>query len=404
MLLDDNGNMVDQTTSNELGVYEFGGLAPGSYKVKVAQNVTVNNIGYVLTYSNQGTDDDVDSDPVRMNDNSGDAMSNLVYVENGTTIDNIDAGYILTATLGNYVFQDKNANGLQDFQDQDLANAIIELSGTDIFGNTINETTTSDNNGIYEFDNLAPGTYYLIFTSPDATLIPTGQDTLNNAFDFFDSDIEESSGRTDVIVLTAGEVNKTVDAGFKFDPSLPVELTSFEAVLVNTNKVILRWTTASEENNKHFIVERSIDGKDFEPIGVVTGNGTTSLVNSYMLEDADPFYGHNYYRLKQVDFDGQYEFSHVETVIISGDELPELVLYPNPVQTRTTLRVVTPFENDTTIEIVNTSGNVVKSITIEEGVFSKQIDLSGYASGMYFAYINFNGHRTLVYNIVKVDE
>ena len=120
---------------------------------------------------------------------------------------------------------------------------------------------------------------------------------------------------------------------------------------MNNSEVILRWETASEEDNSHFVVERSADGNSFEAIGTVAGNGTTSEINHYSLVDKDPYYGYNYYRLKQVDFDGDYEYSQIETVIISSQDVPDVIIYPNPVLTTTTLRVVTPFETDAQVEV-----------------------------------------------------
>jgi len=144
-------------------------------------------------------------------------------------------------------------------------------------------------------------------------------------------------------------------------------LTSFEAQLVNNSEVVLKWVTASEEDNSHFVVERSIDGRDFEAIGTVEGNGTTNQINTYSLVDEDPAYGYNYYRLKQVDFDGDYEYSHVETVIISSQDVPDVILYPNPVVKTTTLRVVTPFETDANIQVVDMTGKVVLDVVMAQG-------------------------------------
>ncbi len=359
---------------------------------------------YILTLENNGGDDNLDSDAVPMNDGSGNAMSQLVDLKSGDTNETVDAGYIELAKIGDRVFQDVNENGIQDNDDIAYTDVNIMLFGTDIFGNTINETTTTDEDGFYEFANVVPGDYELKFTSNQIAFIPTVKDFSSNGFDEVDSDIYQTSGRTDVITVNTGDVNITIDAGFIFDASLPVQLISFEAQLVNGSQVLLKWATASEINNRHFVVERSVDGNDFRPIGLVEGNGTTNLVNHYSLDDTDPFYGANYYRLKQVDYNGDSEYSQIETVIVSGDDIPDVIVYPNPVIHTTTLRVVTPFETDAQIEIISQSGKIIKVITMEAGSNSKQLDLSDYTAGIYYAYINYNGHRTLVHNIVKVDE
>ena len=301
------------------------------------------------------------------------------------------------------VFEDIDGDGIQDTGEPGIDGVTVML--LDANGNMIPgiPSQTTANGGLYDFLGLTPGTYQVKFTPP-ATFAFTTPDANGNIIDGLDSDANPNTGITAPITVIAGDDVNDVDAGLRFDSSLPVQLLSFEAQLVNNNLVKLKWSTASEEDNRHFIVERSPDGRDFEPIGVVEGNGTTNLVNHYSLDDIDPYYGYNYYRLKQVDFDGDYEYSHVETVIISGNDLPDVIVYPNPTINTTTLRVVTPFEEDAQIEIVDRLGRVLNVITMQAGANSKQIDLSGYASGTYFAYINYNGHRTLVYNIVKVQE
>ncbi|MEM6964586.1 MAG: SdrD B-like domain-containing protein [Bacteroidota bacterium] len=402
MLLDKNGVMVDQAVTNNLGVYEFANLAPGDYKIKVDENTTASGVDYILTFANEGTDDDADSDPVRSN--SGTAISEVISVSNGQTVDNVDVGYFETAKIGDEAFIDNDANGLNNIGDTPYKGVVVKLSGTDVFGNSVALTEETDADGQYHFSSLVPGMYTLAFEAPDAEFIPTEKDALGNGFDGADSDIDEITGRTDPITVNPGDFNKTIDAGFKFNPSLPVNLTSFEAQLMNGTQVVLKWVTASEQDNKHFIIERSTGGRDYQAIGVVAGNGTTTLVNNYSYEDLDPYYGHNYYRLKQVDFDGKYEYSPVETVIIHGQDLPDLIVYPNPIRKSTTLRVVTPFEKDAMIEVVNNAGRILQVIEMPQGANSKQINMSNYSEGMYYLYINYNGHRTHVSNLIKIEE
>jgi hypothetical protein len=88
---------------------------------------------------------------------------------------------------------------------------------------------------------------------------------------------------------------------------LPVELIQFSA-LKQTDGVLLNWTTASEINNDYFDIERSINGIDFEQIGRLAGSGTTSEIRKYSFTDRETR-SSSYYRLKQVDFDGAFEFS-----------------------------------------------------------------------------------------------
>lgn len=113
--------------------------------------------------------------------------------------------------------------------------------------------------------------------------------------------------------------------------ALPVVWLSFEGEYnENERMVILNWTTASEENNLGFAIERSLDGVEFEELGFVEGNGTTSFNHSYDFIDPTIELS-SYYRLRQVDYDGKYDFSKwIFVSVIKTSEKGNLFLYPNP--------------------------------------------------------------------------
>ena len=112
--------------------------------------------------------------------------------------------------------------------------------------------------------------------------------------------------------------------------ALPVELIYFTATLKG-DEALLEWATASELNNDRFEIERSLDGEEFELIGVVNGNGTTDVEQEYSFIDEAPGQGLNYYRLKQIDFDGAFEYSDIAFVDYSDSDIQfKAVAYPNP--------------------------------------------------------------------------
>lgn len=115
---------------------------------------------------------------------------------------------------------------------------------------------------------------------------------------------------------------------------LPVDLLNFDAECADNN-VALNWVIASEINNDYFTIEKSVNGKDFEPVLNVNGAGNSSSRIEYFDIDYDVWDGKSYYRLKQTDFDGQFSYSQI-VLIIKGessqtifDEI-DIIIYPNP--------------------------------------------------------------------------
>ncbi len=140
---------------------------------------------------------------------------------------------------------------------------------------------------------------------------------------------------------------------------LPVELLSFTGSLQDNRYVQLDWSTASELNNKGFEVERSIDGETFRQIGFVKGTGTTTQVQTYDFQDNDITSRVIYYRLKQVDFDEQFNYSNTITVEIDRRSNNFLTLFPNPVQNEITLNFVEEVNSKMTIELLDISGRIL---------------------------------------------
>jgi hypothetical protein len=137
--------------------------------------------------------------------------------------------------------------------------------------------------------------------------------------------------------------------------SLPVKLIQFDAIKRDHKRVSLRWSTAQEINNDKFVLERSMDGKNFESIGEVAGSNFVGKLINYEFIDQKPS-RLNYYRLKQQDNDGSFQYSVVRMIVMDDINQQQLSLYPIPAKDVIT---VSNAERIVTIKVVDSMGNDV---------------------------------------------
>lgn len=159
---------------------------------------------------------------------------------------------------------------------------------------------------------------------------------------------------------------------------LPVELLNFNASL-NNRIVDLTWQTASEHKNDYFTVERSADGFNFEPILYKDGAGNSNSFLSYADQDVNPLAGVSYYRLKQTDFDGAFEYSDIRVVSTSADA--QVLIYPNPSNGNVNIRSNQVLKN---VQLITADGKIVLT---EKELMELNLSL---ASGVYHLQYDFN--------------
>jgi len=168
---------------------------------------------------------------------------------------------------------------------------------------------------------------------------------------------------------------------------VPVELSSFTAVGMK-NGIQLRWETATETNNLGFDIERSSNGKEFQKIGFVGGNGTTSQKSFYSFVDQSAVSAKQYYRLKQIDLDGAFKYSSTVEVDLTIPETFNLSQnYPNPFNPTTTLSFGLPVESEISLAIYNSVGELVKVAAkgiYQAGNHSINFNASDLTSGIYY--------------------
>ena len=167
---------------------------------------------------------------------------------------------------------------------------------------------------------------------------------------------------------------------------LPVELTSFTA-LTSNGSVTLKWTTETEINNQGFEIERKNAEGQFITIGHVTGNGTTTERQQYSFTDASVDAGKYYYRLKQVDFNGTYEYSsEVFADVTTPFEFALDQNYPNPFNPTTSINFSLTEPTFVKLAVYNLLGEevqVLRNENMDAGSFKVNFDAASLPSGMY---------------------
>jgi len=163
--------------------------------------------------------------------------------------------------------------------------------------------------------------------------------------------------------------------------TLPVTFMNFDGVLQN-NQAVLNWSTSNEINNKGYEIQKSVDGQTFADIGFVQGAGSSSSVNKYTFSDAKLLSGSNYYRLKQIDFDGR--FSYSSTIKLDFSKFNWTILGNPSRNSWIQLQIDKPA--NISIQIISLNGKIIQTINkgnISQGTYSVPINLSNFAPGIY---------------------
>ena len=185
--------------------------------------------------------------------------------------------------------------------------------------------------------------------------------------------------------------------------ALPVELVSF-SLSINGTSVSLSWHTVSETNNKGFIIERSkiseSNGQEqWDGIGYVEGNGTTLDGHSYSFLDENLQTGKYQYRLKQIDFDGSFEFSNIiegEVSVISQFSLEQN--YPNPFNPSTNIKFSIPVKSIVSLKVYDVLGGEVETLVNgekEAGSYNFKFNAKNVSSGIYFYKLEAGGYTSI---------
>ncbi|MFI5171455.1 MAG: T9SS type A sorting domain-containing protein [Chitinophagales bacterium] len=186
------------------------------------------------------------------------------------------------------------------------------------------------------------------------------------------------------------------------DILLPVGLTEFSAEALGHNVSLLSWNTSTETDCAGFELQKSINGVTFNSIGYVEGNGTTTSEHNYEFED-DNFITTSYYRLKQIDLNGDFVYSNIISLTCTEALDPVTHIYPNP--TSDFINIISNNSSPmVSIVISDATGHMVYQEYTDNfsGSMQKQILLDNCRSGIYLATINrLSGSETLIFEVIK---
>lgn len=246
----------------------------------------------------------------------------------------------------------------------------------------------SNPNGFYWFKNVGAAYVAPLFDQPTKLSATSGTVGGINYSEI--TGITSFSGGTGAIALSP-------------DTDLPVEFTNFKGW--NDNAVnVLQWITETELNNERFEIERSIDLQNgFATIGVVSGAGNSSEVLTYAFEDTAPMLGINYYRLRQVDFDGTFTYSKIIAIDVKGLKDAQ-VFFPNPTLDLVSYQFNTTKEEALKITIIDLLGKTLAETVYQTnlGINTTKISLTAYPAGTYLIKVqNSNGAIIATERIIK---
>ena len=176
-----------------------------------------------------------------------------------------------------------------------------------------------------------------------------------------------------------------MSANLNLNPTgLPISLKSFTATPLDRSAALLSFATALEQNNDYFSIERSADGLRFSEIGRVQGAGNSLQTREYNYTDNTPLRGINYYRLKQVDYDGKYTFSPVVSLNFDGTDRGNGVrLSPQPVKDQLAVTLEQAFQQDARWELYDLSGRLLQAGTLAAEAERFSIEAATLTNGAY---------------------
>ncbi len=357
---------------------------PGEYYLEVIMPP----LGLVRARPNIGNNEEFDSD-IKSN-----GSSDIFQLISGQTKTDFGAGFYPMALAGNLVWKDNNVNGIQDANEPRVPG--IKVEAIELGTGKVVRTTFTNDDGIYKIEYLEKQQYYIRFAPPSGFGATVPRATSDN----LDSDVDHSYGpyTTRGFLFEPGLANDNIDMGLAFGV-LPVDWLDIYARRVN-NSHIISWSVSGEVNVSHYLVERRRNNEnDFRPIsGKVDAKGNSNQLHNYDYTDSDSESpGTYYYRVKQVDFDGQFTYSNV--VKLDFLEENQVRLYPNPARSETSVQISLAHDAEVLIEMYDGASKLVKVFKFAEvqksGEKTYVLNLEDVPVGAYNISISINGAQVI---------
>lgn len=169
--------------------------------------------------------------------------------------------------------------------------------------------------------------------------------------------------------------------------AMPITYSKTLEATQKQNSTILTWSVATQINNDKYIIEHSIEGGNFSPIGEIEGDGTSNITKHYEYIHTLPSLGINYYRIKQLDYDGKYSYSDIASVRYDGSG--ETNIYPNPATSEVTITTTEP----TSVQVMDVYGRLLINRDISDG--QNTLNISALPSGILIFVVGDQRYKVL---------
>ena len=384
-LLNSSGSVIGTVPVNASGEYAFLNIDSGSYSVVLHTTSTGSSTASLPTnWMNTGENDG----PGAGNDGTANGLISSISVTDSVE-SNINFGINKLPESVDKFFFLTSSPVLNDTRDLTSSFGMGPLSGSDLedgaYGSgdrfVIEDTLglkgnilfyDADNDGVFDSgEELLPGDTVNNYDPNKLSIKFTAQGTVDFKFKYAWID---AAGQVDATPATYTATWTT---------PVPVELVSFRVKSV-ANDAVLNWVTASELNNERFDIYRSVDnGITFEKLGGVSGNGTTHEIQNYSFVDygmSSTLITKACYKLKQIDFDGNFEWSDVTCIVNSHSN--DVVVYPNPATS--VISVSTSNQEEIgVVQLLSVEGKELESRQMNNNA-ECTIDIRNIQNGVYF--------------------